>query len=56
MSANRPMAWVVGIETGRKLASVVDFLPFAALDLHYTVRGETTHYRFLSDTAWSCHA
>ena len=31
-------------------------LPFAALDLHCTVRGETTHYRFRSDTAWSCHA
>ena len=33
-----------------------DALPFAALDLHCTVRGETTHYRFRSDTAWSCHA
>ena len=31
-------------------------LPFAALDLHCTVRGETTYYRFRSDTAWSCHA
>ena len=33
-----------------------DSMLFAALDLHCTVPGETTHCRFRSDTAWSHRA